>query len=440
MQELQTALEKTQIVYIAREAERALGIPPENGYYIITNWLSFAKASTFAKASVDKSEDKSPFAKSEMKTGKLEIRNLKKGNSIIEIKGERILDTHELLQRPETEKLLNSLSNPRIIVFKNTKLIEKICAEKGWKLLNPSASLSAAVEEKISALEWLGDLQKFLPPHRVLTGKELSWDGKKFIIQFNHAHTGSGTELIGSAEQVKNLKDRFPERPMRLTDFVIGPVFTCNCVVWGENIFTSTPSYQITGLEPFTDRPFATVGNDWSLAVKLLSENQLKQIKQMAEEIGTKLARQGWKGLFGIDVVADEETGNIFLIEINARQPASTTYESELQKGIRKKEKGISTFEAHLCALLEIPNEGPELVPVGEGAQVILRVNHEFRIMNHELSDIVEKLKKIDVNVIEYNNDKPGDDLLRIQSKRGIMADCRKFNDLGQEIVKNLPV
>jgi hypothetical protein len=43
------------------------------------------------------------------------------------------------------------------------------------------------------------------------------------------------------------------------------------------------------------------------------------------------MSAQGWRGLFGIDVIKDLERNAIHLIEINARQPASTSFEAKLQ-------------------------------------------------------------------------------------------------------------
>ena len=99
-------------------------------------------------------------------------------------------------------------------------------------------------------------------------------------------------------------------------------------------------SYQITGLKPFTDLPFSTIGNDWALPHKYLSKKQISQYKKIATDVGLKLQKAGWKGLFGIDVVVDDKTNKLYLLEINCRQPASTTYESQLQSCKDTKKQG----------------------------------------------------------------------------------------------------
>ena len=389
---------KQPIIYVSRDLERAISLKPQKYYYIISN--------------------STPFAKS-----------LRKGNpNIILVSKPELLDTYELLLQPKIKKFIDSIPDRQIIVFKNTALIEKICAENNWKLLNPSARLSTTVEEKISQLEWLGELKKFLPPHQVTLGKNLKWKNQNFIAQFNRSHTGSGTMLLKSKNDVEEIRKKFPERPIRVTKFIDGAALTSNNIVWGDKVLHGPIMYQITGLIPFTQNKFATIGNDWELGNRMLSDPEWNSYKNIVEEVGKKLAKDGWRGLFGIDAMLDSKNGKIYLIEINARQPASTTYESELQKT-------NTTFEAHLSALLDLPNNKFVLTQVTAGAQIIQRVPPKLNVESIELK--VNELKRLGLNVIEYPNTKPETDLLRIQSEKGIMLANNQLNELGEKI-KNI--
>lgn len=432
MKSLKLALKKQPIVYIARDLERALGLSRTyQNYYIITN--------------------------SSLVRQKLIPKNQK---NIITIKSTEVLDTHELLTHPKTKQFLSKLQNPHLLVFKNTPTIEKICQEHGWQLLNPPAAPSSTIEEKISQVEWLGELKKLLPPHRIDVLKNLSWShlnspqpslSKRgnntsspsskegawgsYILQFNRAHTGNGTLLIESEDQLKGLRQKFPNRPVRITEFIDGPMFTNNNIVWGKKILCGSINYQITGLSPFTDRPFATIGNDWALPHQLLSKKLQAQYVTIAKSVGKKLAKEGWRGLFGIDVVYDKKRKKLYLIEINARQPASTTYESQLQQRQTsnvKRQKLVTTFEAHLASVLGLEYEGEKLIQLEDGAQIIQRVTKNIK--HHISNSITEKLTRLKCNLITYNNKKEGDDLIRIQSKKSIMKNHAEFNPLGQTV------
>ncbi|MEK9178095.1 MAG: ATP-grasp domain-containing protein [Patescibacteria group bacterium] len=390
------------IMYVTRDAERASGMAPNDNYKIITNDPGI------------------------------------------------VLDTADLLEQDKVREQING-SNASILVFKNTSRIEEICKKSGWNLLNPSSALTEKYENKITQVEWLGELAKYLPTHSILLTKDLKWSGESSVIQWAHGHTGDGTLLMDSEEKLNDLRSRFPDRVARVIDYVKGPSFTVNVVVASDTILVGNISYQITGLLPFTDNPFSTVGNDWSLAHSLLNKSEISYIETMAQEIGEKMRADGWKGLFGVDVIRDNENNQIFLIEINARQPASATFESQLQKvsrgnpplknGVSRSEtKGwgifpeITTFEAHLLALQnKLINQG--LVKINDGAQIIQRITNK----THTISDsIIKSLELAGYRVISYSNTEMNSDLLRIQSTKGIMEKHGELNNGGKEIIEKI--
>ncbi|MEI6396943.1 MAG: ATP-grasp domain-containing protein [Candidatus Taylorbacteria bacterium] len=397
-----------RIVYVTRDIERALGISPSEDYIIVTNRTEYSETI------------KKQFPESVI---------------LIDSKKEDLLDTKELLEAPEMEKIAEGAS---ILVFKSNTLIESICKKNGWHLLNPSADLAEKIENKISAVEWLGELsEKYLPQHKVAATKDIKWQKEPLVIQWAHGHTGDGTILVNSNDELKVLQTKFPDRMARATSFVRGPSFTLNIVITPEGIYTGNISYQITGLPPFTDNPFSTIGNDWSLTHTLLSEKEVSEIEYMAREIGQKMAKDGWRGMCGIDVIRDEERGKIFLIEINARQPASTTFESFLQQENRRAGiVGITIFEAYITALLGHIITAP-IIHINDGAQIIKRLTKNIA-PNNIGDDVIGSLELAGYSVIQYPNTEYNSDQLRIQSMKGIMEAHAKFNSRGKGIIDNL--
>lgn len=391
------------VIYVARDLERTLGLPvTTKGYYIISNYTAFANS-------------------------------LAKGRkNVLLIKNTELLDTRELLVHAKTINFIKKIKNPQVLVFKNTLQIEKICADNGWTLLNPSAVLASQVEEKISQINWLGGLTKFLPPFEITIAKDIKWKGESFILQFNRAHTGNGTIFIEKEKQLNDIKDRFPLREVRLTKYISGSMFTNNNVVVGKKVLCGNINYQITGLKPFTNVPFATIGNDWALPHKILTAKQKKEYLIMVQAIGHKLANDGWVGLFGIDVILEEKTGKLYLIEINARQPASTSFESQLQ--LIKSKSGLTTFYAHLQALMHEKVNG-NLTNLKSGAQITQKVVPMLKKIN--TTKIIKKIKRLNnkkIKVFVYENIKPESDLIRMQSTGSLMASPNIFNKLGQEL------
>lgn len=393
-------------IYVSREVERALGIMPSADYRIVTNRTPFGEA---------------------IKKRYPDFVTLIEG----EANGE-LLDTSKLLEHPDTKKLIGSASNASILVFKNTTVIESIAEKNGWKLLNPSASLSEEVENKLTQITWLGDLAaKYLPEHVVAPAKDLKWNKQPRIVQWAHGHTGGGTTLVNSAAELKAIQDKFPERTARSTEFILGPSFTVSVVVAGDSVLLGNPSYQITGLPPFTDNPLATVGNDWSVAHDIVSASEHEAIESMASDVGKRLAASGWRGLFGLDMIYDDSRNRMYLIEINARQPASVPLESAFQEANRQQGlPGLTVFEAHLKALHDETLNEP-LIPINDGAQIVQRVTKAFE---HASPDAAEALEEAGFTVISYENTEPNADLMRVQSTKGIIERHGKLNKRGEQI------
>ncbi len=406
---LYESIKTRPVVYVTRDIERALGIQPANGYFIISN--------------------ASPYAKDIQK-------EFHKNVLLIDNKQPEPLDTYDLLSHPDAAKLINKLK-ARVMVFQPTTRVEELCKTRGWELLNPSAELSRRVEEKVTQVEWLGEHKHLLPPHSVLTCKELVWENLKYVVQFNHGHTGEGTLMINHRDDVENLKQKFPDRPVRKTNFIDGDVYTCNVAIVqtdkGPSVIPGNISYQITGIFPFTDKQYATIGNDWSLPTTTLSSLQRNLIKGVIDIVGQKLARQGWKGLFGIDLIIESKKGTVYLLEINARQPASTAFESDLQA--RADKNGMSIFELHLAGLTGSPvSKETKAIPITSGAQILQRVTSFLPNSKAIPKQSLARIREQSLHMIVYNNSAHNADLLRIQTDGAYIKAPNQLNDQAEHI------
>jgi len=415
---LDNQIKSQNIIYVTRDIERALGIKPtpENGYKIISNWSEYAEEVS---------------------------KNYPAG--FLLIKEDEMLDTWKLLEHKGVQDFIKkSSNNPKILVFKNTSKIEEICTRNSWELLNPKSTLANTVENKISQIEWLGDLSSLLPEHRLQKASEIEWNNKVFIIQWGQGHTGESSLLIDSLETLNKVKNAFPERIAKISEYIDGPVFTSNISIAKNKILYGNISYQITGFLPFTEKVFSTIGNDWSFSNSELDEDDLKQYNTIAEKVAEHMRKSGWLGLFGIDVIYDKTRKKIFLLEINARQPASVTYESELQSEIRELAKdsplianSLTMFEAHLLSVLGQDISG-DIVMLNDGSQIIQRITTRLPLDLKHKSLIIKSLESKGFKVINYNNTKANADSMRIQSKLGIIEGHNKLNKRGEIIMKSI--
>lgn len=398
---------RKNVIYVTPDIERALGMIPQSHYRIFSSYSLFGK----------NIKEKYPDF----------VTLVNDSNAIT--------DTPSLLKNKDLHSLAMNLE-AGIVVFKNNGLIESISSENGLNLINPHATLAEKIENKVSQVEWLGSLaEKYLPPHKIKLGKELSWKNSPLIFQWAHGHTGENTILVRSEKDVQAIKSNFPERVGRVSSYIHGPAFTVNAVVTADKTLMGNISYQITGVSPFTDHEFSTIGNDWSVTHSLLSDKEIVFVESMVGEIGSKLHKDGWSGLFGIDFIRDDNFNRIFLIEINARQPASSVFESQLQQEVRRHGvSGLTTFEAHIHALTG-EHISQHLIPINDGAQIIQR---KTKLTSYLPLKVISELQSSGYTTISYENPKENGNILRIQSTRGIIESHNKFNTRGKEILKTL--
>lgn len=389
------------VTYVTRDIERALGIEPRDGYFIITNTSSYA-----------------------------EELALKYPNNILLIKrnkNEEPLDTFELLITPKVQSILKERGGS-VLVFKNTPRIEGAINNLGLKLLNPPSNIGKKIEEKISQISWLGDMASLLPKYETLLCRNLEFHGEQFVLQFNYGHSGDSTLLIKSDKDIDYFKKTFPNRPVKKTVFLEGPSYTQNIVINGNEIIYGNISYQITGQKPFTENTFSTVGNDWLIAKKSLTEIDNDEIRKIGEGVAKKMQKEAWRGLFGIDLKKNTKENKWYLIEINARQPASTTFESKLQK--EKSSIDTNIFEAHLLSMIQTEIIG-EITKIDSGAQIIQRLTHNIKTVDEQKNNTI---KKGGCDTIIYDNKMINSDLIRIQTRDGFMQDENQLNNLAKNI------
>jgi len=271
-------------------------------------------------------------------------------------------NSNKLLQQEIVQKYIsdNSEGPPNVIFFKIAPNIERTCQGLGYNILNTTSDLNRKFELKISQFEALKDSNVNFPATKICILGECEYEdlitelGESIVLQYDRGHTGTSTIFIQNKVQLDAEKEKFPKRMVRISKKIEGDAWTINACVTRFGIAYGGLSYQITGIPEITSQPGGTVGNDWTLSCRLESES-INQIEDITNAVGEKMRASGFKGLFGLDFVVDEE-GKVFLIEVNARQPASTGMHTKLMLSA-----GIIPLQAFHIAEFLFDNEGDYL-------------------------------------------------------------------------------
>ncbi|MBI2462664.1 MAG: hypothetical protein HYV65_00230 [Candidatus Spechtbacteria bacterium] len=235
---------------------------------------------------------------------------------------------------------LSAGQQSNILVLKTSEPIEQECQKNSWQLMAPRADLATLFEDKITQYQHLKDSIEF-PPTIITTlsqaTKVIAKMPLPLVAQYNIGHSGGGTFILQSIEDLTPHAEKFPNREVRIAQFITGNTYTLNAfAAKNGTVYTGSISKQLTGLPEATNNPSSTVGNDFGIVSEELSQSQIEAIGVMARNVGTAMHAKGYNGLFGIDAVAEKSTGKVYFIEVNTHQPASISFEAKLHRAINK--------------------------------------------------------------------------------------------------------
>lgn len=294
--------------------------------------------------------------------------------------------TYGMLQSKFVQALINAtctnLTSAHIMVLKNSELIEGLCKKQGWRLLAPKASVAEKFENKISQYKLLKNILPY-PKSSLITPEKFEFH-EPVVLQFNRGHSGNNTFFIESQKDIKNLYKLFPKREARVSEYIKGKTYTLNCLLLnGGDVLTGSLSEQITGLRIATNNPHTTVGNDFT-SPRTLHGAQLRSIQKIVQNSGHVMHKKGYRGLFGIDVIIEEESGKIYFIELNTHQPASVSFEAKVHRNIGKTPLLAYFILDNLGKAKPVKKDLPPLILPTKAKQIIYRNKTNKALTNTE--------------------------------------------------------
>lgn len=291
--------------------------------------------------------------------------------------------------------------------FKVSPAFIKNAQAQNLTVLNSSVEATRVFEEKLSQYQEFASYVRF--PKTIISSFDqvtflqiVQSLGTKFVVQFARGHTGSGTYIIETEEEFNALQAENLQRTAKFSSFIQGHTYTLNACVTRVGVFVGGLSFQITGIPDLGAGKGATVGNDWSRRMGI--ENYDIILKQ-TETIGTIMYKKGFRGMYGVDFVVTQN-GEIFIIEVNARQTASVPMYTKVQ--FLKGEIPLSMLH-----LLEFFNLDIHQKPIDYNkrnilpdnySQVFIRAQQEFKV-NHQVSMGIYRLQGDNAAINRYTDE-----------------------------------
>lgn len=362
-------LKQSPLFYFSRDMERSLGL--EN---LLENYFCVSIDSSYITDSLKERA----FA--------LSSNDLQSDSTLELVKNQKVVEWVKQKSGGKFYAQLFQFNQPAI----------KALESYGGTVLNNPAELNRKFEAKISQFQIFKDNNIPMSKSIVANISETSWQsltlelGNSFVIQEDRAHTGSGTYFVSSEIEFTEVQKKLNGNNVRIAKFIDAHSYTVNGCVTKKGIFVAGLQYQITGIAQLTPGKGSTIGNDWTHGFRSLSENARKQIFEITKKLGEIMQKDGYKGLFGVDLLVSGE--EIFVIEVNARQTANISLQTKLE--IQQNQIPLSLI--NLAEWLDIDLEGIEpssqLVEL-QGSQIFLRSKTDNFEIREELKSGIYRLQ-----------------------------------------------
>ena len=235
-----------------------------------------------------------------------------------------------LLTNPEVRAHIDAVTprgvRPKVAMVFFDSETEDICKELGYDLILPAASLRQHLDSKIVTTR-LGNEAGAPSVPNVLTRvddwaglqavAEKAGLGDELVVQTPYGDSGKTTFFISSeadwrkhsadivGEEIKVMR-RINNRPV-----AVEAVLTrCGTIV---GPFMS----ELIGYKKLTPARGGWCGNE--MFPEVLTGESRRTATQLVRRLGDRLAKEGYRGFFEVDVLVDTDTGEVYLGELNPR-------------------------------------------------------------------------------------------------------------------------
>lgn len=153
-------------------------------------------------------------------------------------------------------------------------------------------------------------------------------DSGPMVLRSNISDGGAGLTFVRDPSELTELpvgEDGF----CAMAPFLEGalPLNLNACVFASGEVSLFPLSLQLIGIPISTSRRFGFSGNDFG-AARDLPDEVIEQVEAMSIRIGHRLARNGYVGQFGVDLLWHK--GHIYMAEVNPRFQGSTALSSRV--------------------------------------------------------------------------------------------------------------
>lgn len=136
------------------------------------------------------------------------------------------------------------------------------------------------------------------------------------VLQDLHEAAGMGTDFVLNQDKLNQVTAISMSTPRMISKFIDGIDVSCTGCVMGSQVLTSPVRYNIVGCSQLSPKKAQYCGNDWNID---LPQKAVEELQKYTARLGAVLTKRGYRGIFGIDAIWEQEEECIYAIELNPR-------------------------------------------------------------------------------------------------------------------------
>jgi predicted ATP-grasp superfamily ATP-dependent carboligase len=398
----------------------------------------------------------------------------------------------EILSLQSVQKYLKEKNIRDLLVYKSTIGVETLADEMGWNIIgnrtevkdkfeNKAYFRKALVEAGISPIP--GDIYS---PHEItydlvlkLQSEYYGNEAKPLVFQIAEmtAGGGTGTAFISNRQEFDAFMEKLtiklsekrknPIENITIAKFIEGESCSIAACVTKKGTITARIQTQIQDIPEVRllgEGSGLFCGHDWSY--KDYAEDLQSQAQEIARKFGDFIGKQGYKGIFGLDLMVNESEGIVYPVECNPRYTDAFPILTMMQSA-----KGLFPMDYYHIAEhmncqydFDLEQVSREFNQTYQGSQIILetktnewsKVNgdlpagvYHFDTKNNEISFVREGYRYEDIQTPEEflltegvpfreTIFKPGARVLRLVRTGAMLKAKSELNDETKQLVSIL--
>lgn len=264
-----------------------------------------------------------------------------------------------LLRHKEVRARLKERGPGILLLVMFDEETEALAKELGQKIALPPAKLRKHIDSKIvttrlgndagikSAPNTMGKAKSYAELMKLAAAAKL---GADLVVQTPHGDSGRTTFFVKSEADWKKNEDKLAAEQLKVMRRINHLPGTVEAVATRHGTLVGPLQTDITGFSEVTPYKGGWCGNDVFTGGL---EKERKAVQRMAQRLGDRLYKSGYKGAFCMDFLIDTESREVYLGEINPRISGA----SPLTNLITSTYGGCPVYLFHLLEFMGVPWE-----------------------------------------------------------------------------------